>query len=127
MAEKCLIRRCSTYVPSVYLSNGVFALKGHCVTFPQDISEMCNELPLCKEAMVVFIRYLGNKNTTVVYPKSLQVNRRNVLDALLWLKSHNLLYSDISIVESNLDFSWPICSGVSCCIFNNCLFQILRF
>jgi hypothetical protein len=71
MAEKCLIRRCSTYVPSVHLSNGVFALKGHCVTFPQDISEMCNELPLRKEAMVVFIRYLGNKNTTVVYPKSL--------------------------------------------------------
>jgi hypothetical protein len=65
---------------------------------------MCNELPLCKEAVVVFIRYLGNKNTTAVYPKSLRVNRRNVLDALFWLKRHNLLYSDITIVESNLDW-----------------------
>ncbi len=104
MAEKCLIRRCSTYVPSVHLSNGVFALKGHCVTFPQDITAMCNELPLRKEAVVVFIRYLGNKNTTAVYPKSLRVNRQNILDALFWLKRHNLLYSDITIVEINLDW-----------------------
>jgi hypothetical protein len=70
MAEKFLIRRCSNYIPSVHLSNGVFALKGHCVTFPQDISAMCNELPLRKESMVVFIRYLGNKDTTDVYPKN---------------------------------------------------------
>ncbi len=36
MAEKFLIWKCSNYVPLVHLSNGVFALKGHCVTFPQD-------------------------------------------------------------------------------------------
>ena len=42
MAEKFLIRRCSNDVPSVHLSNGTFALRGHCVTFPQDISAMCN-------------------------------------------------------------------------------------
>ena len=104
MAEKFLIRRCSNYVPSVHLSNGVFALKGHCVTFPQDISAMCNELPLRKESMVVFIRYLGNKDTSDVYPKSLRVNRKNVLDALLWLKKHNPLYSDIRITERNLEW-----------------------
>ena len=104
MAEKFLIRRCSNYVPSVHLSNGVFPLKGHCVTFPQDISAMCNELPLRKESMVVFIRYLGNKDTSDVYPKSLRVNKQNVLEALLWLKKHNPLYSDISITERNLDW-----------------------
>ena len=63
-----------------------FALKGHCVTFPQDISNMCNELPLHKESMVVFIRYLGNKDTSDLYPKLLRVNKQNVLEALLWLK-----------------------------------------
>jgi hypothetical protein len=73
MAEKFLIWRCSIYVPSVHLSNGTFALKGYCVTFPQDISAMCNKLPLCKETMVVFIWYLGNKDTCAVYPKSLRV------------------------------------------------------
>ena len=104
MAEKFLIRRCSNYVPSVHLSNGTFALKGHCVTFPQDISSMCNELPLRKETMLVFIRYLGNKDTCAVYPKSLRVNRKKVLEALVWLKKHNPLYSDITISESNLDW-----------------------
>jgi hypothetical protein len=64
---------------------------------------MCNELPLCKESIVVFIRYIGNKDTSAVYPKSLQVNRKNVLDALQWLKKHNPFYADVSIKEENLD------------------------
>ncbi len=104
MADKFLIRRCSNYVPSVHLSNGTFALKGHCVTFPQDISAMCNELPLWKETMVVFIRYIGNKGTSAVYPKSLRVNRKNVLQDLLWLKKHNPFYADVSIREDNLEW-----------------------
>jgi hypothetical protein len=104
MAEKFLIRICPNYVPLVHLSNGTFALKGHCVTFPQDISAMCNKLPLCKETMVVFIWYLGNKDTCVVHPKSLRAKRKNVLEALIWLKKHNPLYFDISIRENNLDW-----------------------
>jgi hypothetical protein len=51
----------------------------------------------------VFIRYIGNKDTSAVYPKSLHVNKQNVLEALLWLKIHNLHYADITINESNLD------------------------
>ncbi len=86
MAEKLLIQRCARFVPSIHLSNGTFALKGRCVAFPQDITEMCNELPLRKEAVVVFIRYIGNKDTSAVHPKSLCVNKQNVLKALLWLK-----------------------------------------
>ncbi len=74
------------------------------MTFPQDISAMCNQLPLRKETMVVFIRYLDNKDTCAVYPKSLRVNRKNVVEALLWLKKHNPLYSDTSIRENNLDW-----------------------
>ncbi len=103
MAEKFLIRRCSNYVPLVHLSNGTFALKGHCVTFPQDISAMCNVLPLRKETMVEFIQYLGNKDTCAVYPKSLRVKRKNMLEALIWLKKHNPFYSNTSIRENNLD------------------------
>ena len=104
MAEKLLIQRCANFVPSIHLSNGTFALKGHCVTFPQDITEMCNKLPLRKEAVVVFIRYIGNKDTSAVYPKSLRVNKQNVLEALLWLKKHNAHYANITINESNLDW-----------------------
>jgi hypothetical protein len=104
MAEKLLIQRCANFVPSIHLSNGTFALKGHCVTFPQDITEMCNELLLRIEAIVVFIRYTGNKDTGAVYPKSLRVNKQNVLEALLWLKKHNAHYADITINESNLNW-----------------------
>ncbi len=91
-------------MPSIHLSNGTFALKGHCVTFPQDITEMCNKLPLRKEAVVVFIRYIGNKDTSAVYPKSLRVNKQNVLEALLWLKNHDPHYAYITINELNLDW-----------------------
>jgi hypothetical protein len=79
VAERLLIQRCATFVPLVYLSNGNFALKGHCVTFPQDITHMCDELPNRKETVLVFIRY-----TSAVYPRSMRVNRQNVIKALLW-------------------------------------------
>ncbi len=39
-----------------------------------------------------------------MYPKSLRVNQKHVLEALLWLKKHNPHYSDTSIKESNLDW-----------------------
>ncbi len=52
----------------------------------------------------MFICYIGNKDTSAVYPKSLRVNKQNVLEALLWLKKHNAHYADITINESNLDW-----------------------
>jgi hypothetical protein len=104
MAEKPLIQRCASFVPSIHLSNGTFALKGHCVTFPQDITKMCNKLPLRKEAVVLFICYIGNKDTSAVYPKSLRFNKQNVLKVLLWLIKHNPHYADITIYEANLDW-----------------------
>jgi hypothetical protein len=91
------------FVPSVHLSNGTFALKGHCIKFPQDVTQMCNELPHRKEQVLVFICFIGNKDTSAIYPKSMQVNRQNVIDALLWLKKHNPHYSNVVINESNLD------------------------
>ena len=104
MAEKLLIRRCANFVPSIHLKNGVFALKGHCVTFPQDISAMCDELPQRKETMLTFIRNIGNKDTDAVYPISLRVNRTRIIAALVWLKRHNPFYRSIKINESNLDW-----------------------
>jgi hypothetical protein len=48
--------------------------------------------------------YIGNKDTSAVYPKSLHVNKQNVLKILLWLKKHNPHYMDITINESILDW-----------------------
>jgi hypothetical protein len=65
---------------------------------------MCNELPLRKEEMVVFIWYIGNKDTSALNLKSLRVNRKNVLEALFWLKKHNPFYANVSVREDNLDW-----------------------
>ena len=104
MYEKLLIRRCANFVPTVHLRNGVFGIKGHAVTFPQDITDMCDELPQRKETIVTFIRNIGNKETSSVFPTSLRVNRIKVLNALVWLKKHNQFYANIQIKEENLDW-----------------------
>ncbi len=52
----------------------------------------------------MFICYIGNKDTSAVYPKSLRVNKQNVLEALLRLKKHNPHYADVTINELNLDW-----------------------
>jgi hypothetical protein len=74
------------------------------VSFPQDITQMCDELPHRKEQVLVFIHYIGNKDTSAVYPKFMQVNQQNVINAFLWLKKHNPHYSNVAINESNLDW-----------------------
>jgi hypothetical protein len=74
VAERLLIQRCATLVPSVHLSNSNFAFKGCCVLFPQDITQMCDELLHRKEQVLVFIRYIGNNDTSAVYSKSIRVN-----------------------------------------------------
>ena len=104
MYEKLLIRRCANFVPSVHLKNGIFGIKGHCVTFPQDISTMCDELPQRKETLVTFIRNIGNKDTDNVFPTSLRVNRHKVINALKWLQKHNPFYGNVTIKEDNLDW-----------------------
>lgn len=104
MAEKLLIRRYAPIIPSVHIKHGFFGSRGHCITFPQDISEICNELPQRKETVVTFIRYLGKKNSSAVYPKHMLVDRERVIIALKWLKTHNSCYKDITIRESNLDW-----------------------
>jgi len=65
---------------------------------------MCDELANRKESVLVFICYIGNKDTSAMYPKSMRVNRRNVIEALLWLKIDNPHYRDVTINESNLDW-----------------------
>ena len=104
MYEKLLIRRCANFVPSVHLKNGIFSLKGHCVTFPQEITEMCDELPQRKETLVTFVRNIGNKDTDNVFPTSLRVNRLKVVNALKWLQKHNPFYRNIKIKEENFDW-----------------------
>jgi hypothetical protein len=104
IGEKLLIRRCANMVPSVHIRSGIFGLKGHCVTFPQDITNMCDELPQRSESVVTFIRQIGNKDTSGGYPEMLKVKKNNVIEALRWLKKHNPFYKHITIAPSNMDW-----------------------
>ena len=72
-----------------------FGLSRHCVTFPQDITKMCDELPQRKGTLLKFIRNIGNKDTLSIFPTKLAVDRQKVVDALLWLKKHNPVYRTI--------------------------------
>ena len=76
MAEKLLVRRCAPYIPSHHLKGGNFGLKGHCVAFAQDITEMCDELPNRKETVVTFVREMGNKSNHSMLLRHLKVNKK---------------------------------------------------
>ena len=70
MYEKLLIRRCANFVPSVHLRNGIFGINGHCVTFPQDITEMCDELPQRKHGNFGHtggVRFIRPLNCMILY------------------------------------------------------------
>ena len=82
--KKLLIRRYAPYIPLFHANNGAYTIKGHCMTFPQDITEMCDALPLYKESILTFIRYLGNKETQEVFIKQLRARKDPVIVALNW-------------------------------------------
>ena len=103
MYEQLLIRRCANFIPTIHLKGGVFAIKGHAVTFPQDIPDMCNKLPQKKDTILTFIRNIRNRTTSSYFPTSLRVRQQQVLDALLWFKRHNWFYENIQIKEKNME------------------------
>lgn len=106
MAEKLLIRRCSPFIPSVHIKDGVYGLNGHCVCFPQDIDTMCTDLPQTESNMVIFVRHIRNRDTnnSMRHKNHFKVDKNRVLSALRWLKVHHIGYKDITITESNLDW-----------------------
>ena len=104
MAEKLLIRRCSPLIPSHHIKNGIYGINGHCVCFPQDIGEMCNDLPHVKSDMVIFVRNISNSVTGVNQSRHFKVDKNKVLRALRWLKVHHRGYHNITITDSNLDW-----------------------
>ncbi len=40
-----LIQRASFFIPLHHIKNGTFGIKGHVCTFPQNITDICKELP----------------------------------------------------------------------------------
>ena len=76
------------------------ALKGNCITFPQNVSNIATSLPLSSNELAASIKIIfigASKPSRHHLRKVLTVRRQRILDALNWLKSHNTLYSHISL------------------------------
>jgi hypothetical protein len=103
--EKLLIQQISCYVPLHHLRNGQIGSKGHVCCFEQDIEEVCTILPRlpCNVKIIRVIKQY-QKEGGEIGKTTFCIRRKVVLEALYWLKKHNIEYQDILIEESNLDW-----------------------
>jgi len=105
IAEKVLIQRVSPLVPVIHIKNCILGVRGHIVSFFQDISGIAKALPrLPSEVSMVKVIRDSKTRCGNQIKKAFTVDKRRVLSALVWLKKHNILYKDIDIDESRL--SW---------------------
>ena len=103
--EKLLIQQISMYVPLHHLKYGQLGAQGHIVSFPQDISTVCNILPrLPSDVSLIRVVKHFKLSDGECSSKSFSIRKQQVLEALLWLKRYNVLYHGISICESNLNW-----------------------
>ena len=107
-AEKMLIQRVSPFVALHHIKHGLFGLSGHVCAFEQEIKAMANILPrLSKDVSVIRVLQelqseIGNSSTSQT--RAFRVNRKNVLEALAFLKKCNREYSDIVIDATRLNW-----------------------
>lgn len=105
IAEKLLIQKVSPLVPVIHIKNGVMACRGHCCSFFQDISTICEVFPKLPSdvTMVKVIRTSTTKGGDII-DRAFTVNKNKVLSALHWLKKHNHEYRNITIQTSRFDW-----------------------
>jgi Helitron helicase-like domain at N-terminus len=107
LAEKMLIQLASPFIPLQHIKNGVFGLSGHVCSFEQDVEKFVTTLPrhpsevtVLKVLKEVAVEVGGCETRTSVFT----VRRKNVGDALKWLKKYNIEYRNIPIDMSALDW-----------------------
>ena len=102
--EKLLIQQISVYVLLHHLKYGQLGARGHIVSFPQDITNVvCKQLPRTP-SNIDFIRVVKRFKLSDGELKSttFMIRKKQVLDALKWLKKFNTHYRDIEILEENM-------------------------
>ena len=111
LVEKLLIQKASPLIPVIHIKNGAVGSRGHVVSFFQDISGICNDLPrLPSQVSIIKVIRSGTTATGDNISNTFTVNKNRVLSALRWLKKHNTLYADININVSNLSWLKDKCS-----------------
>ncbi len=108
LGEQLLIQRLSCFIPIVHIKNGIMGLHGHCVSFRQDIIEICNILPRTRVNAIKIIKSYNTAGNIGLQDFDMFIIRRDiVLSALKWLKKYHKWYRedpDLIIQESNLDW-----------------------
>ena len=111
IAEKLLIQRVSPLVPIHHIKNGNLGIKGHVCSFMQNIEDLASSLPKLPH-QVKAIRMIRTHENSDGLPVTTMytVNRRRVMNALLWLVKHHSDYrqayenGELTIDETNLDW-----------------------
>jgi hypothetical protein len=102
-----LIQLASPFIPLQHIKKGVFRLSGHVCSFEQDVEKFVATLPrhpsevtALKIFKEVTVEVGGSATRTSVFT----VRRKNVGDALRWLKEYNVEYRNVPIDMSALDW-----------------------
>ena len=100
--NSCVIKLHSPF-HSVTTSQG--ALKGNCITFLQNLPNIVTSLPLslddlCDTLKVIFVG--ARPPERIHLRKILTVRKKKIIEALNWLKEHNILYKNIDINMKNV-------------------------
>jgi len=82
------------------------ALKGNCITFLQNLPNIVDSLPLtlddlCDTLKVIFIG--ARPPDRIQLKKVLTVRKEKIVQALRWLKKHNILYQKVNINLQNIN------------------------
>ena len=107
-AEKMLIQRISPFVPLHHIKQGVMGLSGHVCAFEQDVVEFVNRLPRSIQDVTV-LKVLKTVRSEVGSSKGAKVERfrvrkKEVGEALVFLKRYNTEYHDIEIDMDRLNW-----------------------
>ena len=97
--EEMLIARALPIMRVYIKPGGQRGYSGHCINLPQNVNELAHSLPRYPKDLSVIIVKVKGRNDTF---KDVNV-RRQVFDALIWLKQNNFLYKDITINEEALN------------------------
>ncbi|CAM4985043.1 unnamed protein product [Rotaria socialis] len=100
--NSCVIKRHSPFHSTTTAQS---ALKGNCITFLQNIPNIVSSLPLrlddlCEALKVIFVG--ARPPERIQLKKVLTVRKKKIIQALYWLKKHNLLYQNVDINLENI-------------------------
>lgn len=76
---------------------GQYGISGDCVNVPAKVTAMCTLLPRMPEAVQLVTFKLKRKLMYKGHHMMSDINPHKVMAALIWLKEHNPLYTDIEI------------------------------